>query len=902
MPGRPRAEPSLCMDALVLTVRDRQHGGPVPEAGARHQARANVAAVADRFVPAGLDWAGLEALGRLRPELMEAHGAPLQADDRDAACAANHPQAPTGTGVEPGASSLVQGVSADSAPDQAAIPAQMTEEFDSMCSAPTDLGERCRRIADSDGLCSYHSRRSRSAGVMDPLDLINWDSDTEALRAMSEGADRPAPGDGCHVEASMGESEVLSPTAPDEAAEAAAPPDADLAAELKRARHLRVVSEPDAPDGESGRQGWAFEPPDMLALDRERALVREAVPNASEAVIDSAVEIHRNHLSAHTVRSYEQRLRGFFEYAAANGFNPLTCEPAQVKGYITERMYAGKPGSSKGGSGESEPYSRSYFTSFVSALRCATSARGLPDHTAGLNLNKTMRGYSRLKGSELPRMAKSEIRPNDLIEIERTARLGCTYPAAQLRAAIAIGCDPGLDFSVSQLCALTFKDVVVSGATATIAASRGPVGAIEIPERPGDPACPVAALRSLREATRNHMRAQRGGSTPTDAQLHDEHLFTNKNTGAPLSRKGLRLIVGKACAGLQELAPPDRGRLAPLGPRQRRQAMTADADTTTVRDLAMIFHTAFCSARAGNVGDFNVEHVEVWGRDVDGASVTTPLVDRVERDGSVTKGILSRIAVITPTDILDENGNSLYGSLIMGIHTTFAYGTKTQRFHANWYPAQPGWEACPVRLLLKWLKAYDQLLAADSGTRLAGWHPLFSSLKHPGEPINTLSRTLGKAVKTSMARIGRPPEAYSAHSLRKFRASHVLSQGGSMTDVMVHDGRSSEVEGIVYARRDQRDPFAADLMVGLYSGATRRSDATMSESRDHRHDRCGVTAPDTAGAAAAVQPSRGGKPSPAADSGALTKAVCAFRDVVEHLREAGLDDRDIAAAARLDLA
>ena len=190
-------------------------------AGARHQARADVAAVAYRFVPAGLDWAGLEALGRLRPELMEAHGAPLQADARDAACAANDPQAPTGTGVEPGASSLVQGVSADSAPDQAAIPAQMTEEFDSMCSAPTDLGERCRRIAESDGLCSYHSRRSRSAGVMDPLDLINWDSDTEALRAMSEGADRPAPGDGCDVEASMGESEVRSPVT-DPAAEAAA--------------------------------------------------------------------------------------------------------------------------------------------------------------------------------------------------------------------------------------------------------------------------------------------------------------------------------------------------------------------------------------------------------------------------------------------------------------------------------------------------------------------------------------------------------------------------------------------------------------------------------------------------------------------------------------------------------
>ena len=52
-----------------------------------------------------------------------------------------------------------------------------------------------------------------------------------------------------------------------------------------------------------------------------------------------------------------------------------------------------------------------------------------------------------------------------------------------------------------------------------------------------------------------------------------------------------------------------------------------------------------------------------------------------------------------------------------------------------------------------------------------------------------------------MASIGLPPNDYNAHSLRKMRASYILSQSGSMTDVMVHDGRSSGAEGVPYTRR-----------------------------------------------------------------------------------------------------
>ena len=89
-----------------------------------------------------------------------------------------------------------------------------------------------------------------------------------------------------------------------------------------------------------------------------------------------------------------------------------------------------------------------------------------------------------------------------------------------------------------------------------------------------------------------------------------------------------------------------------------------------------------------------------------------------------------------------------------------------------------------------WLKCYDQMLVANEGARLAGHHPLFTSLKNVGEPIAAMTCTLGRIVREAMASIGIPPDRYNAHSLRTFRATAVFDRGGSWPDVMVHDGRS----------------------------------------------------------------------------------------------------------------
>ena len=74
-------------------------------------------------------------------------------------------------------------------------------------------------------------------------------------------ADGPAPVGGCDVEVSMTEADTRSATGADQAAEVAALPDAGLAAEPERARHLRVVSELGAIDGEGERQGWRSSEP-----------------------------------------------------------------------------------------------------------------------------------------------------------------------------------------------------------------------------------------------------------------------------------------------------------------------------------------------------------------------------------------------------------------------------------------------------------------------------------------------------------------------------------------------------------------------------------------------------------------------------------------------------------------
>ena len=354
------------------------------------------------------------------------------------------------------------------------------------------------------------------------------------------------------------------------------------------------------------------------------------------------------------------------------------------------------------------------------------------------------------------------VRLSELAVIERAARERRSYATAQRRAAIAVGCDPDLGLTVTRLCELTLNDITFSDKGAVIAAPDGTRDVIGIAARPDDPACPVAALRSLREAARHRMRTESGDTAPSDTQLRRQRLFINQHSGAPLTSAGLRRVVNRACAGLPGVPSPAPGRLAALSPEQRRQAIAAGCDPKTARNLALLFHAAFFALRPGDIANLNVGDVNICGD-----STRTPLVDGVAPDGTVIEGILDRVGTITDTDILDTEGASLYGSgLIHGVSCTFAR-TSRGAYGQVWYPAQPGHPACPVRLLLMWLKCYDQLLMASTATRLAAHHPLFASLRRLGEPIKTMARTLGRIVREAMASIGCDPDRYSAHSLRK---------------------------------------------------------------------------------------------------------------------------------------
>ena len=398
--------------------------------------------------------------------------------------------------------------------------------------------------------------------------------------------------------------------------------------------------------------------------------------------------------------------------------------------------------------------------------------------------------------SESPRNPTRPVGPFELAGIERAARGRCSYATAQRRAAIAVGCDPDLALTVTQLCALTLNDITFSDKGAVIAAADDTRDVIEIAARPDDPACPVAALRSLRGVARHRMRTERGDTAPSKAELRRQRLFIDQYSGAPLTSAGLRCVVNRACAGLPGVPSPAPGRLAALSVEQRRQAIAAGCDPKTARNLALLFHAAFSALRAGDIENLSVDDVAICGD-----STRTPLVDGVAPDGTVIEGILDRVGTITDTDILDTAGVSLYGSgLIQGVCCTFAR-TSRGAYGQVWYPAQPGHPACPVRLLLMWLKCYDQMLVANEGARLAGHHPLFTSLKNVGEPIAAMTRTLGRIVREAMASIGIPPDRYNAHSLRTFRATAVFDRGGSWPDVMVHDGRSSGADGVPYARR-----------------------------------------------------------------------------------------------------
>ena len=143
-----------------------------------------------------------------------------------------------------------------------------------------------------------------------------------------------------------------------------------------------------------------------------------------------------------------------------------------------------------------------------------------------------------------------------------------------------------------------------------------------------------------------------------------------------------------------------------------------------------------------------------------------------------------------------------------------------------------------------------------------------------------------------------------------------------MTDVMVHDARSSEAEGLVYAHPDRRDPFAADLTVGIFDKVASGQDTATSKA--HRKPPAALpaahteppdpayTEPDPADTAPPDPAYTAPDPadtepverccSPQGAAPMLTTAISALRGTVEQLRRAGLDDRAITAVAGLAIA
>ena len=756
-----------------------------------------------------------------------------------------------------------------------------------VCVGTTKLGQRCKRPAEADGLCFTHRTQHAGAEIIDPLEVIDWSRHAEAVATAHRAAERLThQGEGRQpVEYNPTNLAVIEHSRrPERLARIA-----ELREQMN-ARRLTVVPEPD----------WSLDDeaalvPDVIGADRQRALYRAAMPNLTERELDEFVEVFKNSMAPATVRSYEAALTPFYDYAHEHGFDPLECEPMRIEAYLLDRMISGKLGST-GVRDPDRPYSVSYFKMFLAALRHAAAAQGLPDPTGPVNIDTLTRGYNRTRGSTLPREGKTELLPEHLIEIERRSREGTTLRALTLRAVIALGCDSDLGLSGTEMAALTFGDIASpdgDGDPMVITTQpRGNRRTVEIAANPQNPACPVAAVGQLRDAVRLRMRSERKGTPPTKTQINAQHVFLNYRTGDPLSRTGIKHVAARACDTLTGVAPPQRGKLPALTADQRRRVVASGDDTATARDLALVFHTAFASARVGNVSTFNVGHVTIWGHDSDNITTSTPLVDTSEPDGTVTPGLLDLVATITTSDILNADGNSLCtNGLIAGVHTTFRFGTKTQQFHENWYPVQPGHPACPVRLLLRWLKAYDRLLLATRGRRLTADDALFCNLKRPGEPISHMTKLLGGLVKAAMADLGHNPDDYSAHSLRKLRASYVLSQGGSMTDVMVHDGRSSEATGLVYAHRNPNNPFKGDPTVAIYHAHTPQPAPPAGGT---------MNTPNNGHPTSTPPPAADQNPASTTASGDLAENIAALRHCVNSLRHAGLDNHAITAIAGLD--
>ena len=145
-----------------------------------------------------------------------------------------------------------------------------------------------------------------------------------------------------------------------------------------------------------------YEPPDVVGVQRYRDEYRRVAPNLSEAELAYGVNLYERHMSPATRRSYEAVLRPFYSFAARAGVDPLTCDPALLGAHIVHLMCAGKIGAD-GNRDPNKPYSPGYFQKFLAAHRCATEAKGLPDITGLVDLKKLLRGYNRVRGSELPR-------------------------------------------------------------------------------------------------------------------------------------------------------------------------------------------------------------------------------------------------------------------------------------------------------------------------------------------------------------------------------------------------------------------------------------------------------------------------------------------------------------------
>ena len=212
--------------------------------------------------------------------------------------------------------------------------------------------------------------------------------------------------------------------------------------------------------------------------------------------------------------------------------------------------------------------------------------------------------------------------------------------AAMPRAAIALGCDPDLGLTVSELCGLTFADVALSRDRARVTTFyRGTAADTSIIARPGDPACPVAALKELRAAVHRNMRSDHGGKAPTDNEIGSASVFANAKTGDPLSRPGLRKVRGQRMRRASPACPDPETGHAPRAERlaqRRRRRSTPTMAAKTIRDLALMSHTAFASP-AGSAKWPGSESATstILGEDTDGMRTSAvPLVDQTEADGT----------------------------------------------------------------------------------------------------------------------------------------------------------------------------------------------------------------------------------------------------------------------------